>query len=154
MIQRIQSVYLLITAILTGNLMFLSMGNIAGKDGIFALKFLGLCDITNPAQATVVFPTWPLAILIVLTTALSLISIFMYKKRLLQLRVCSINTVLLAGLTGLILYTAHSMTNAINGTLSYTLPAFLPLLGIVLTILAIKAIGRDEMLIKSVDRIR
>lgn len=54
MIQRIQSIYLLITTLLTGNLMFSTMGTISSEQGIFALKFLGLIDITNPQQPTIV----------------------------------------------------------------------------------------------------
>lgn len=154
MIQRIQSLYLLIAAIITANLTYVSMGNISGKDGVFALKFLGLYDITNPENIQVIVSTWPLSALIVLTTLLSLITIFLFKNRMLQVRICGINTVLQAGLTGLILYTAHTMASNIGGTLTYTLPAFLPLLGVILTILAIRAIGKDEILVRSIDRLR
>ena len=154
MIQRIQSLYLLITALLTGSLFFTPMGYISGEQGIYALKFMGLTDITNPEQPNIVFSTWPLTVLIVLTTVMSLLAIFLFKNRLLQIRVCGINIGLLAGLSGLILYTAHTMASNIEGTLTYSIPMFLPLLGIILTILAIRAIGRDEALIRSVDRLR
>ena len=154
MIQRIQSVYLLITALLTGNLIFSTMGTISGEQGIFALKFMGLTDITNPENPNIVVSTWPLTVLIILTTVLSLLAIFLYKNRILQIRVCGINIGLLAGLTGLILYTAHTLANTVEGTLTHSISMFLPLLGLILTLLAIRSIGRDEALIRSVDRLR
>lgn len=154
MIQRIQSVYLLITSLLTGNLFFSSMGKIANEEGMFELKFLGLTRITESQPSEVVFSTWPLMLLIALTTLVSLVSIFLYKNRFTQIRICGLNIVLLAGLTGLSLYTLHSLASSIEGSLSYTFAIFLPLIGIVLTILAIRAIGRDEALIRSVDRLR
>lgn len=154
MIQRIQSVYLLVTALLTGNLFFTSMGTLSGEQGIFVLKFLGLTDVTNTGQAEIVFTTWPLTVLVVLTTLMSLMAIFLFNNRLLQIRVCGINIGLLAGLSGLILYTAHTMASNLQCTLTYNLPMFLPLPGILLTILAIRAIGRDEALVRSVDRLR
>ena len=85
---------------------------------------------------------------------MSVLTIFLFKKRFLQIRICGLNIGLLAGLTGLILYTLHSLGKNIEGTLNYSISMFLPILGIILTILAIRAIGRDEALIKSVDRLR
>ena len=154
MIQRIQSIYLLITTLLTGNLMFSTMGTISSEQGIFALKFLGLIDITNPQQPTIVFSFFPLMVLIVVTTLMSVLTIFLFKKRFFFFFLCGLNIGLLAGLTGLILYTLHSLGKNIEGTLNYSISMFLPILGIILTILAIRAIGRDEALIKSVDRLR
>lgn len=154
MIQRIQTVYLLISALMTGNLLVIPMAKAASNNGIFSLGINGITDITAAENGERLFSTWPITALIVLSTLFSLITIFFYKKRILQIRMCSINAVLMAGLTGMILYTAHSLGKHVEGVVSYSFAAFMPLIGVILTILAIRAIGKDEALIRSVNRLR
>lgn len=154
MIQRIQTVFLLLAAACTGSLFFISMGKLANEQGIFSLQFAGLTDLTRPDASEVIQNTWPLSVLIVLTTATTASAIFLYTRRVLQMRLCGINMGLMAGLSGLIWYTNRMLVQSVGGDLNQGIAVFLPLAAMVFTALAIRSIGRDEALIRSMDRLR
>jgi hypothetical protein len=58
------------------------------------------------------------------------------------------------GYLGLNYYYIQSFTNQLNGVVSYKITVVFPFVSAVLTYLAIRAIGKDEALIRSMDRIR
>lgn len=155
MIQRIQTVYLLLSAALTGSLLFLTIAHLTGDDGLYELTWRGLYQIEAGSNPELIMPTWALSILTAATTLLSLITLFLYKKRIVQIRLCALNLGLLAGLSGLIYFLGKSIGKEIGATdISFNWPLVLPLVALVLTIMAIRAIGKDEALIRSLNRIR
>lgn len=84
MIQRIQTLYLLIVAILMALTLFLPLAWFASDAGEFTLRAFGL----ETAAGEVAQPTSYLGILLVLACLLPLVVIFLYKRRLLQIRLC------------------------------------------------------------------
>jgi hypothetical protein len=94
-----------------------------------------------------------LAVLMALTAGLLLVDIFMYKNRWMQLRFCFAATVLLLGSQGFVIfYIMRCATWA--DTWKFGPAAVFPLAALVLTILAIRSIVRDDRLVKSLDRLR
>jgi len=136
MIQRIQSIYLLLTAGISAGLIFVFHLWITNKDvKIFAMDehlyfglFLG-------------------------SAALSLLSIFMFKNRKLQFVLGRLNIILNFILLGFFAYQSLNISGEALVS-EKGIGIFLPILSIVLLALANKAIKKDEDLVKSVDRLR
>ena len=136
MIQRIQTVYLLLTFIITGVLMF----------------FIPLWTL-NTGKAFYFMQDQVYTILLGLSTMLTIISIISYKKRQNQFVMGRLNIILNLILLGLFVY--HSLTVSGGRALSEKgIGMFLPIFSIVFLVLANKAIKKDEDLVKSVDRLR
>ncbi len=155
MIQRIQSLFLLIATLLTGSLFFLTMAEMASADSFYELTWRGIFEIEAGEAPQLIIPGWALSILTVLTTGLSLITIFLFKKRMIQIRLCALNLGLLLGLSGMIYYMGKSGAKELGANdLSFNFPLVLPLVAMVFVFLAMRAIGKDEALVRSMDRIR
>jgi hypothetical protein len=153
MIQRIQTVYLLVAVVLT-------MACLCLKIGAFTLGGVVVLDeynlwVTN-ALGGHAFHTWPLFALLVLSAAIGVYSIFIYGNRLVQARFCMFNALLLAG--WYILYTVYSQVLAGQDgqMLAFRpgIPAAFPAVAIVLYMMARRSILADEKLVRAADRIR
>jgi hypothetical protein len=96
--------------------------------------------------------------LAVIVPIVALVSIFMFKKRILQMRLNSFNIVLmLFQIIAMVAYFFYFKSNAVAEEALPThisLPFALPIINIILTYLAIRAIGKDEALVRSLDRLR
>lgn len=139
MIQRIQSVYLLIVTILGVLLCLFPVGSVTSADGDTFTLSMG-CTI-------------PYSALIVIMPLLSFISIFLYRNRILQMRLCSFNIVVTALtiiLSGLCFYLAYTDGSHIK----MQWPCVIMPINIILLYLAARAIGKDEALVRSLDRLR
>jgi hypothetical protein len=152
MIQRIQSVYLLIVTLLLGSLFAFPLAELLSSDGqLFIYNFNGL-SIEN--EAGMYLLTIPPVVLLVINILISFVTLFFYKKRVLQMRLNSFNIILLLGYVGLNYYYIHNFSKQLDGIVSYQVIAIFPLIAAIFTYLAIRAIGKDEALIRSMDRIR
>lgn len=152
MIQRIQSIYLLVATILLGSVFAYPYAELLSADGqLFIFNFNGL-SVEN--QNGLYLLTVPPIILLVITTLISFISIFLYKKRILQMRMNAFNILLMIGYLGLNYYYIQNFSKQLDGVVSYQITAIFPFVAAILTYLAIRAIGKDEALIRSMDRIR
>ena len=147
MIQRIQSVYLLISAILTGFLFKLELAELVAANEIYLFVASGIYK-----AETQIFSGLPLLIMLAIIVVLHLVIIFSYKKRIRQMRMTVFTIVLLLGLFGLILFFAY--TSFAGAQVAYKIPVAFPLAAAILDFLAIRAIGKDEALIRSLNRIR
>lgn len=90
---------------------------------------------------------------LVVTGALMLITIFLYKKRKVQMQLCTVGVVLLLAWYGYYAFCFFSKFAAM-GTFHPRFAACLPLVAIILVVLAYRGVKADEELIKSMDRIR
>ena len=147
MIQRIQSVFLLIVVILAALLLALPV-----------YVFPDIKTVTTGAEVVVKsYGVKANVLLSIITGAigmLSLIAILLYKNRNLQLRICKLNMLLLCTLTGLLFFPADTMGTSLDQRVSYQYGAYLPLIQLIFTFLASRAIKKDEELVRSADRIR
>lgn len=152
MIQRIQTIYLLIVTLLTGIVLFLPTADFYSlQNGIFELNYKGLIE----EKGELIFSTWNLTLLVAVILLLSFISIFFYKKRILQIRLIVFNIVLMLGYYALLAYWIFKIKASLENTeVSLSLITSFPLVNIILSYLAIRAIGKDEALIRSLDRLR
>jgi intracellular septation protein A len=81
-----------------------------------------------------------------------LVALFMYKKRIRQMRILVFAILLMLGLFGMFyFFTYYSFSGA---EISFKITVVFPLVAIILDYLAIRNIGKDEALVRSIDRIR
>jgi hypothetical protein len=137
MIQRIQTIYLLLAFVITGVLPF-----------VFPLW------TTSDGKEFLFMQTQVYVIIFGLSTTLTLISIISFKKRQNQFVIGRLNIVLNLILLGLFVYRSLNLSGATPTVSEKGIGMFLPILAIVLLVLANKAIKKDEDLVKSVDRLR
>lgn len=151
MIQRIQTIFLLAVAVLSGLLLTGNLVQLSTPGGtLFNLGFNGLSE--NGGE--VIQRLWPLAVILVLVPILAVTAIFLYKNRSLQMRLTMV--VLLLSLGTIILGAFYALTfdRKIDVTLVWTVKAVFPLLSAILAWLAYRAILRDEVKVRSYDRLR
>ena len=149
MIQRIQSVYLLAVTILMIVCMCNPVGSIiAGTNGI---SEFGNLSITLP-DGTKDYAPWALFAILLVVAILSLVTIFLFKKRMLQIRLTIFSSVVLIGYYLALGALIFMLAEETSFTPSWTV--CLPLVAIILNWLAIRGIGADEALVKAYDRLR
>ena len=151
MLQRIQTVYLLISLVLMGILGLVPLGEIASGDLLYSFGSRGVIADSG----TLIYNGWPLLVLLVIIVFLHGLAIAKFKHRILQIRISIINILLMIGFLLVSWYfISASLTQIGDGVYSFKLPMVFPLVAVVLDYLAIRAIGSDEALIRSLDRIR
>ena len=153
MVQRIQSIYLATVTLLTASLFYLKLATLSTQDSLYSMFFNGIF-IGESKTGEMVTDMMAFSILLFTSVALGIITIFLHKRRFLQIRVAALNIGLQVGLTGLIYFFTTTAGKEIEVAYSFHYPVVFPLISVVLLIMAIRAIGKDEALIRSLDRIR
>ena len=151
MIQRIQTIYLLLATTILVLILFLPIASMVdAQANNFSYLFYGVVDSSN----TAVIIDYPLAIILGLIPFINLITIFLYKSRILQMRICIFNILLMLGSLALIWFYSYEAENVLFVDTYFSYPVVFPLVGAILTFLAFRGIRKDEVLVKSADRIR
>lgn len=162
MIQRRQTIFMLLSAIISGLLFFMPLASFEAGDSAMRFTIFG---IQNPIETLTLSKsyTWPIIALTVLMTVLPIYTIFIYKKRELQVKLCHLAMLLNIVFIGLVfLYYDNDIQKiiaAVEGDsyeldVAYFFGMAFPLVNLVLEILAIKGIKKDIALLKSIDRLR
>jgi hypothetical protein len=154
MIQRIQTIYLAFAALLSGLLLkgpILRLVGPAGED--YRLMYNGIF-ISGDKMPELVERSIPLTLLIFSVALLFIIAIFFFKKRKLQIRITIFSTLLSLGSFILILYYAFIAGKNIGADFIFSVKMVFPLVGAISGYLAFRGILKDELLIKSYDRLR
>lgn len=154
MIQRKQSLYLLLSLAIMVALFFINIASICGPDGIFEMRFYGLKNVSPGTTDTEGVIIWPLAMMCIVPTLLLLIAIFSFKKRPLQMKITGIAAALQIGLAVFLNVSQITIASDLNYDWVFSAYTLLPILGAVLSILAYRGISDDEALVKSLDRLR
>ena len=103
----------------------------------------------------IIFSTWGLFIIGNISAVLSVLIVFIYKKRMLQIRLAGMNLFIILGYYGLIaFYFLKRNTEVVSTFENVGIGMITPFVAIVFTYLAIRKIGADEALIRSLNRIR
>ena len=153
MIQRIQTVYLLIIAIIMAIPLFAPIAQVlVPNDASYNFFTYGVVMI---GQQTVLQANyWALLILNIFMIGLPFVTIFLYKKRFLQIRLCIAEIILLLGSMILMWYHINQFQSNIDADIIYKISFILPLVCVILAYMAMRGIFKDIKLLKSLDRIR
>lgn len=153
MIQRIQSLYLLCVAALLSFWLHLPLGRFLYEGNEYIFRLTGISSL-NPDADKLMAKTWPLLILTILTIVIALVTIFFYKKRMIQIRLSVFNFILLVGLEGLWGYYMYQVKSALNVPANFSIIDVFPLVAAFFTFMALRRIARDEAIVRSMDRLR
>ena len=148
MIQRKQTLFLLVSIVLTVVCMSLQTATLVGNDGIVFAKVYNLW--LSDGQGHHSFKAFPLFGMLLLSAVLSSVTIFMYMKRMVQAKMCLLNILLLVFWY---LFLAV-LPQYVGGNILLEWPVILPAISIILTFMARKGIIADEKLVRSTERIR
>ena len=149
MIQRIQSVFLLLAAGALGSQF--AVPYLQTSDGNPARTLPALADgVLNPLDNP------GLLGLTVLGAIVSLAAIFLFKNRSLQARLAGIGAGVGVLLLALATFTAKTTLDQApaDGSIQFSLGLALPVAALILNWLAARAIRKDESLVRSMDRLR
>lgn len=140
MLQRKQSIWLLIAALLNSGVLFFDLFRIH--------------TIVNGTETIVPYRTdqhFPLLIIAIVMIAVPLITIFMFKDRKRQIRMCGASMVAVTSFIAKELIDAKVTPPS---TVTYWIGAVLPVIALIFLIMAIGGIRKDDKLVRSVDRLR
>ncbi len=151
MIQRIQSLYLLVSAILGVVCLSMPLGQFltAHSEPYACLYNLWSKNLETGSHN---FAPWALFALLLIATSLTFLDIFLYKHRALQMRVLTLCMILLVGYYAYLAFFVYMHMG--EGSFTPSVTAALPFVCIVLDYLAFRGILKDEMLVRSLDRLR
>lgn len=149
MIQRIQTIYLLVVTILMVVCMCTSVGSIISSDNQIS-EFTNLA--ISMADGTKDYAPWALFAILLVVAILSFGTIFLFKKRMFQIRLTIFSSVMLIGYYMTLVALIFMIADDASFTPSWTI--CLPFAALVLNWLAIRGIGADEALVKAYDRLR
>ena len=159
MIQRVQTLYLLLATIFTGLLLFvpLASSDISNMHADLTAWGIYVTDMTNNGLITQVLSHSWFGILLTVTTLLPFATIFLYKNRKRQMLLCIVEIILLAVSAGLLIYLQQTdilIEGMAQPKLVLLSQSGLLLLSIVSVWIARRRITKDEALVRSLDRIR
>ena len=147
MIQRIQTAYLLVAGLLVASLFKLKFAELIVNGELYVFNAKGILN-----GEELVFNGLPILIFIWLIAILHMVIIFMYKKRIRQIRLTVFTIILLVGLFGMFFYFTYAGFE--GAKVAFKVPVAFPIVAIILDWLAIRSIGKDEALVRSLNRIR
>lgn len=134
--------------------LFARLAWFAGDAGEFGLYAFGL----KTSEGVVAQSSLYMGVLLALACVLPLVTIFLFRRRLLQLRLCVVEMVLLLGsviMEGVYYFLSWRVFSDLTFHTQGFRPAIaLPLVCLLFAYLAARAIFRDELLVRAADRIR
>lgn len=164
MIQRIQTLYLLLIVIAATVLLWQPVLSFTSAEDAQVQRFAtlsavhGLQEIAvqdEPAQEPLVLEgTWGLPVTTALIALLALVDIFLFNKRILQARLNIFLAMLCLGYYGVLAIYIGLAKISLGVEWHVLFWASIPLICFVLTLMATRAILKDEALVRAADRIR
>lgn len=136
MIQRIQSIYLFVVTILSVTICFYPYASLGDRELAYSSSpiYYGLSTIIP-----------------VVTFA----AIFFFRKRILQMRLCSFSIILmLFQAIYMIASFFIASEGCTEGLCHLYLPVVVPFINMILTYLAVRGIAKDEAMVRTADRLR
>lgn len=154
--QRKQTLFLLITILINFSLFFLELATISSGD---ASKAFSMYGVEALQEGSAPYATLFLAIILSISMTLSFMSIVLFKKRHVQIKLSQFNLLVQMGFIIALFYMSEAAMEAvqIEGlelTINYELGTYLTVLPLLFIFLAIRFIKKDEALVRAADRIR
>ena len=152
MIQRVQSIWLFLASLTLFLFIILPVVTKIDNNTEYWILVSGLYQ--KATTGTVKLEGFiPLFGSTVVLTLLTFANIFCFRNRTLQKRICNVVIILTVALSIWLSQAAQIIPGGLPGV-RYNAGAFMPILTIIFTFLALRGIKKDEQLIKSADRLR
>ncbi|MDD2584290.1 MAG: DUF4293 domain-containing protein [Bacteroidales bacterium] len=131
MIQRIQTLFLL-----------------AATGLLFSMFF---SDMAYNSSETIKYTNiTALLIMLIVTCTISFVTIFLYRHRVIQIRLTILNSLIMLGLQGWVMWLFFSRPE----DFAFSITAVFPIVAAILTFTAMRYIARDEAMVRSTSRLR
>lgn len=161
MIQRIQSIFLLLASLIMIAVLFLPLWSETSSDGTetvsinsFELVYTQNSELTDP-EVISAKPTWYISVLALIAAIVAMISIFQFRNRLTQMKLGALNSLFMGGTVALIYFFSTKGEPIIpNHQGSFEIGFFIVVAALLFNSLANRFIRKDEKLVRSADRIR
>ncbi|MCU0459391.1 MAG: DUF4293 domain-containing protein [Bacteroidales bacterium] len=151
MIQRIQTLLLLAVVLFSGLMLSGDLIRLtAGNGTVFSMSFLGLGE----EGGEIIQRLWPMTAILAVVPLLALVAVFLYRKRTLQMRITMMVLLLSLGTIILGAFYLLMFDRKIDVTIIWRIRALFPLISAILAWLAYRAILKDEIRVRSYDRLR
>ena len=150
MIQRIQSVYLLLVAILLVVALCIPVGSYLCPNGYEA----GFTNLGVRMEDGSLLSSWGMFAILLLSAIVALGTIFLFRNRILQIRMTIFNSLLLVGYYLAFVAFLFVFRSRLDASFHLSWGLCLPFVSLVLNYRAIRAIGKDEVLVRAADRLR
>lgn len=153
-IQRWQSVLLLIAVVLMGLFSFLSLGQVQTPDWTFNFTALGFYPEGEPTGDVIALPinTWYFFAVSLLSAILPLIAIFTFKQFKLQKNLCLLSVLLIACV--IVIGAVLGYQTIDGGNVSWSSMVCAPFISMIAVIMAYNRICADHRKIREADRLR
>lgn len=153
--QRVQTLYLAIAIIINLVTFTLNIAEFQIEEQLHEFSIYGLLDKSGES---LLYSTTTLSVINLLSVLISLVVIFMFKKRQLQIKLSQLNlfvqVILVAAIFFMLDAAASQFQLDTEIHLNYGMGILTSILPMVFIYLAIRAIKKDEALIRAADRIR
>lgn len=155
MIQRMQSIWLLLATIALILMLFLPIFSSQNKAVETTVNTMGLYQDavgkSGLGDRKEIFT--PLLVTNIVVAVICFVNIFNFKKRSLQKRIAIVSILLICAFSFWYSIFAEKITGGLT-VANFDIGAYLPLLSIIFCLLAIRGVNNDEKLIRSADRLR
>lgn len=156
MLQRIQTLLLLLVLIASVAFYIFPTGTVELIDeSEITVSLWGFKYFNTTLEKTVMMPGWYMVILNAFITLCTFITIILFKNRTIQVRFCIFNIIIQIGFLAMLFFYLYLCKQTATGLAFHTnILIVVPLAEIILTILAMRYILRDDALVKSIERLR
>lgn len=152
MLQRIQSVFLLLVALCMLLVLFFPLWTNAGFDNTLELRLTAWGFFEGEEE--VYFPYTFIAMLAIASIVVAIIEISKFNNRVLQMKLGALNSLFMAGTLILAVWLTRDVMELYGIPGEYEFALFLPAVAMIFNVLANRFIRKDEKLVRSADRIR
>lgn len=155
MIQRIQSLFLLLTSLVS--ILFLKgpfLTFIDNSGAEIKIIYSGIFKYSLDADPVKMGEAWPILALILLIPLLSLFIIFLYKNRGIQILLSGILIMMIFALIGASVVYSYLIISKNDADFASWYKLSVPVIQLILSFLAYRGIKKDDDLVKSYDRLR
>jgi len=155
MIQRIQTIYLLVAFIASVLIFFFPLATYLSDLAYIKFWVYDIQDMVPSNEPLYGFLfNLPFIIICALIIFLIIFTIFKYKKRLLQMRLVNFAILLDIVMVVLMFFYTDKISKDVAVDTKYEIGSVFPLIALVFLVLALRGIRKDEKLVRSADRLR
>ena len=152
MLQRIQSIWLLLAALTVSCLLFIPMVTATVSETEYYVLANGLHQKIG-GQTSLLQATYPLLVSTIASALVCLVNIFNFRNRNRQKLIARVSALLIVGLSFLSSQAAKRIPGGLEAA-DYKIGMFLPIIAVLFCVLAIRGINNDEKLVRAADRLR
>ena len=151
MIQRIQSVYLLLMTVCAVVCLCTPVGHFH-QSGIPVADFYNLW--LSMADGSRTYSPWAMFALLLAAAVVAFIAIFLFRRRMFQVRMSVFGGLLLVGYYVVFVYFVYVFKSRYDADFTLNWTAAFPAVALILDYLAFRNIMKDELMIRSLERLR